>query len=185
MEENNNNINEELTNQLSEDEKLAILMQTEYIEEARAYQRAEEEHQKNLRRLQNEENARIRLQQDIEYLETIRVLPKQNTQTNNPIALDTPILLPPPPPQIIPVKITPPNHFICPISKKIIDIPLCDSEDNICYDKKTLLKYLQENDNKNHNGKHIDRNKLIMNNLLKTEIALWRREHPEWNEEYE
>jgi hypothetical protein len=174
---------------LIDDEEYARKLQQEYIKEALLEQQQEEEHRRELRRLENEENARIRLQQDMEYLECLNVIPKNNiTFQNNEY-------IPPPPPIPHPIthnepepdklpepeNIKPPQHFICPISNKIIDIPIRDIEDNIYYDKKSLLQYLKENNNKNHNGKIIDKQNLITDNNLKTEIFLWLREHPEYN----
>jgi hypothetical protein len=171
-----------------DDEAYARQLQEEFLQEVYLEQQQEEERRKELRRLDNEENARIRLHQDMEYLECLNVIPKNNR--NNEIR--EPVIIPPIPPVISSplinatkpeIKITkPPEHFICPISKKIMDIPLRDNEDNICYDKKTLLQYLKENNNKNHNGKVIDKQNLITDNNLKTEIFLWLREHPEYKE---
>ena len=76
-------------------------------------------------------------------------------------------------------KPIPPPEFICPISNNIIETPLRDQDGN-CYEKSIILKYLKENDSKNHLGKIIDRSKLIIDNILKTEIGYWKREHPNW-----
>lgn len=163
-----------------DDEEYARQLQQEYIKEALLEQQQEEEHRRELRRLENEENARIRLQQDMEYLECLNVIPKNNItfQNNEYIPHSTqPIGDSEPEPEII----KPPQHFICPISNKIIEIPIRDIEDNIYYDKKALLQYLKENNNKNHNGKIIDKQNLVTDNNLKTEIFLWLREHPEYN----
>ena len=172
-----------------DDEEYARQLQQEFYQEALLEQQQEEERRKELRRLENEENARIRLQQDMEYLECLNVIPKNNRSIEN----SEPVIIPPIPPLPVssiieptfepePEIIKPPKHFICPLSNKIIDIPIRDNEDNICYDKKSLLQYLKENNNKNHNGKVIDKQNLITDNILKTEIFLWLREHPDYKE---
>lgn len=170
---------------MMDDEEYARLLQNEFLQELFLEQQQEEERQKELRRLENEENARIRLQQDMEYLECLNVIPKNNRNIEN----SEPVIIPPIPPlpetsiiEDISVHeiFKPPERFICPLSNKIMDIPIRDYEDNICYDKKTLLQYLKENNNKNHNGKLIDKQNLITDNNLKTEIFLWLREHPEY-----
>jgi hypothetical protein len=170
-----------------DDEEYARHLQQEFYQEALLEQQQEEERRKELRRLENEENARIRLQQDMEYLECLNIIPKNNRTIEN----SEPVIIPNIPqlpvssiiePTFEPEIIKPPKHFICPLSKKIMDIPIRDNEDNICYDKKTLLQYLKENNNKNHNGKIIDKQNLITDNILKTEIFLWIREHPDYKE---
>lgn len=168
-----------------DDEEYARLLQQEFLQEMYLEQQQEEERQKEIRRLENEENARIRLQQDMEYLECLNVIPKNNRTIEN----NDPIVIPPLPTvsetSILetiqqPDNTKPPEHFICPLSKKIMDIPMRDNDDNICYDKKTLLQYLKENNNKNHNGKIIDKQNLVTDNNLKSEIFLWIRQHPEY-----
>jgi len=172
-----------------DDEEYARQLQQEFFQEALLEQQQEEERRKELRRLENQENARIRLQQDMEYLECLNVIPKNNRTIEN----NEPVIIPPIPPLPVssiseptfepePDIIKPPQHFICPLSKKIMDIPIRDNDDNICYDKKTLLQYLKENNNKNHNGKIIDKQNLATDNILKTEIFLWLREHPNYKE---
>ena len=170
-----------------DDEEYARQLQQEFYQEALLEQQQEEERRKELRRLENEENARIRIQQDMEYLECLNVIPKNNRtiEDSEPVIIphipplhDSSIIEPNPEPDII----KPPEHFICPLSNKIMDIPIRDNDDNICYDKKTLLQYLKENNNKNHNGKIIDKQNLITDNILKTEIFLWLREHPDYKE---
>jgi ribosome-binding ATPase YchF (GTP1/OBG family) len=76
-------------------------------------------------------------------------------------------------------KTIPPTEFICPISNNIIETPLRD-EDGNCYEKSIILKYLKENDGKNHLGKIIAKSKLVIDNVLKSEIGYWKREHPNW-----
>jgi hypothetical protein len=177
MDTNTTDMNEPAENQMIDDEALARQLQNEYLEELFIEQQQQEAEQAAIRRKQNEENARIRLEQDMAYLESLQVIPKKEPEdTIQPIPkiVDIP---PPPPPQL-----TPPSHFICPISRKIMNTPMRDTEDNICYDKTTLLEYLQANDNKNHNGKVIQRRHLEVDLLLKNEISLWRREHPEYME---
>jgi hypothetical protein len=180
MDTNTTDTNEPAENQMIDDEALARQLQNEYLEELfieQQQQQQQEAEQAAIRRKQNEENARIRLEQDMAYLESLQVIPrKESEQMIQPIPkiVDIP---PPPPPQL-----TPPSHFICPISRKIMNTPMRDTEDNICYDKTTLLEYLQVNDNKNHNGKVIQRRHLEVDLLLKNEISLWRREHPEYME---
>ena len=175
---------------IMDDEEYARQLQQEYIKEALLEQQQEEEHKRELRRLENEENARIRIQQDMEYLECLNVIPKNNIafQNNEDIPHSTQPIgdneieeLPDKENITQPAIIKPPQHFICPISNKIIEIPIRDIEDNIYYDKKSLLQYLKENNNKNHNGKIIDKQNLMTDNNLKTEIFLWLREHPEYN----
>jgi len=170
-----------------DDEEYARQLQQEFYQEALLEQQQEEERIKEFRRLENEENARIRLQQDMEYLECLNVIPKNNRTIENSEPVIIPQIPPLPEASIIeptfePEIIKPPKHFICPLSNKIIDIPIRDNDDNICYDKKTLLQYLKENNNKNHNGKLIDKQNLITDNILKTEIFLWLREHPDYKE---
>jgi hypothetical protein len=173
---------------IMDDEAYARQLQEEFIQEAMLEEQHQQERMRETRRLENEENTRIRLQQDMEYLECLNVIPKNNITTVQSIEN-----IPPPPPtspiqevepepELEPVISKPPEHFICPISKKIIDIPIRDNEDNICYDKKSLLLYLKENNNKNHNGKPIDKQNLITDNNLKTEIFLWLRDHPEYKD---
>jgi len=173
---------------IMDDEAYARQLQEEFIQEAMLEEQHQQERMRETRRLENEENARIRLQQDMEYLECLNVIPKNNITTVQNIENIPP---PPPPPtspepiqevEPEPVISKPPQHFICPISKKIIDIPIRDNEDNICYDKKSLLLYLKENNNKNHNGKTVDKQNLITDNNLKTEIFLWLRHHPEYRD---
>jgi hypothetical protein len=172
-----------------DDEEYARQLQQEFYQEALLEQQQEEERIKEFRRLENEENARIRLQQDMEYLECLNVIPKNNRTIENSEPVIIPQIPPLPEASIIeptfepePEIIKPPKHFICPLSNKIIDIPIRDNDDNICYDKKRLLQYLKENNNKNHNGKLIDKQNLITDNILKTEIFLWLREHPDYKE---
>lgn len=170
---------------MMDDEEYARLLQNEFLQELFLEQQQEEERQKEIRRLENEENARIRLQQDMEYLECLNVIPKNNRNIENSEPVITPPIPPLPETSIIEdISVheffKPPERFICPLSNKIMDIPIRDYEDNICYDKKTLLQYLKENNNKNHNGKLIDKQNLITDNNLKTEIFLWLREHPEY-----
>lgn len=169
---------------IMDDEEYARLLQNEFLQELFLEQQ-EEERQKEIRRLENEENARIRLQQDMEYLECLNVIPKNNRNIENTENVIIPQIPPLPETSIIEdiaehEFFKPPERFICPLSNKIMDIPIRDYEDNICYDKKTLLQYLKENNNKNHNGKLIDKQNLITDNNLKTEIFLWLREHPEY-----
>jgi hypothetical protein len=167
-----------------DDEEYARQLQQEFLQEALLERQHEEERIKEMRRLENEENARIRLQQDMEYLECLNVIPKNNRSIENSEG----VIIPPLPVSSIiePTSeqdiIKPPEHFICPLSNKIMDIPIRDNEDNICYDKKTLLQYLKENNNKNHNGKTIHKQNLITDNILKTEIFLWLRQHPDYKE---
>ena len=175
-------LNEEITEktQLQMDEEFAILLQNEYINELHAL---DEEQQRQaeiarLRKQQNEENARIRLEQDMAYLESLRVIPK-NTVIETPVETDVNIP-PPPPPE--PEMIKPPQHYICPITNKLINIPICDTEDGICYDKPALLHYLKEHDNKNPNGKTINMRNLVVKNDLKMEITYWKIQHPEYIE---
>jgi hypothetical protein len=177
---------------IMDDEAYARQLQEEFIQEAMLEEQHQQERMRETRRLENEENARIRLQQDMEYLECLNVIPKNNITTVQNIEN-----IPPPPPtspepiqevelgeekEQEPVISKPPEHFICPISKRIIDIPIRDNEDNICYDKKSLLLYLKENNNKNHNGKTVDKQNLITDNNLKTDIFLWLRDHPEYRD---
>ena len=175
-------LNDETTEktQLQLDEELALLLQNEYINELREideeYKR--EDDMMRLRKKQNEENARIRLEQDMAYLESLRVIPK-NDVIEKSVVSDANIP-PPPPPE--PEIIKPPEHYICPISKKLINIPICDTEDGICYDKPTLLNYLKENDNKTPNGKTINMRNLVVKNDLKMEITYWKNQHPEYIE---
>ena len=70
-----------------------------------------------------------------------------------------------------------PIRFICPISNKIMENPIYDEETRTHYEKSVLLKYLSEHNNKNQNGIPINRSKLIIDNTLKQEIFLWKREH--------
>jgi hypothetical protein len=171
-----------------DDEAYARQLQQEYIQEAMLEEQHQQERMRETRRLENEENVRIRLQQDMEYLECLNVIPKnnittvQNIENIPPPPPTSPIQEVEPEPELEPVISKPPQHFICPISKKIIDIPIRDNEDNICYDKKSLLLYLKENNNKNHNGKTVDKQNLITDNNLKTEIFLWLRDHPEYKD---
>jgi hypothetical protein len=171
-----------------DDEAYARQLQQEYIQEAMLEEQHQQERMRETRRLENEENVRIRLQQDMEYLECLNVIPKnnittvQNIENIPPPPPTSPIQEVEPEPEMEPVISKPPQHFICPISKKIIDIPIRDNEDNICYDKKSLLLYLKENNNKNHNGKTVDKQNLITDNNLKTEIFLWLRDHPEYKD---
>ena len=170
---------------MMDDEEYARLLQNEFLQELFLEQQQEEERQKEIRRLENEENARIRLQQDMEYLECLNVIPKNNRNIENTENVIIPQIPPLPETSIIEdiaehEIFKPPERFICPLSNKIMDIPIRDYEDNICYDKKTLLQYLKENNNKNHIGKLIDKQNLITDNNLKTEIFLWLREHPEY-----
>lgn len=167
--------------QLQMDEELALLLQNEYINELRAideeYKRQDDMMQ--LRKKQNEENARIRLEQDMAYLESLRVIPK-NAIIETPIESDANV--PPPPPPAEPEITKPPEHYICPITNKLITIPICDTEDGICYDKPALLNYLKEHDNKNPNGKTINMRNLVVKNELKMEITYWKNQHPEYIE---
>jgi hypothetical protein len=173
-------LNEETTEktQLQMDEELAILLQNEYINELREvdeeYKRQDDMMQ--LRKKQNEDNARIRLEQDMAYLESLRVIPKNDT-VEKPVVYDADIP-PPPPPE--PEIIKPPEHYICPITNKLITIPICDTEDGVCYDKPALLNYLKEHDNKNPNGKTINMRNLVVKNDLKMEITYWKNQHPEY-----
>lgn len=176
-------LNEETTEktQLQIDEELAILLQNEYINELRTvdeeYKRQDDMMQ--LRKKQNDENARIRLEQDMAYLESLRVIPK-NAVIETPIESDANV--PPPPPPAEPEITKPPEHYICPITNKLITIPICDTEDGICYDKPALLNYLKEHDNKNPNGKTINMRNLVVKNDLKMEITYWKNQHPEYIE---
>ena len=174
-------LNEETTEktQLQIDEELALLLQNEYINELREM---DEEYKRQhdlmqLRKKQNEENARIRLEQDMAYLESLRVIPKNDIVENQ---RETVMNMPPPPPE--PEIINPPEHYICPITNKLITIPICDTEDGIYYDKPALLKYLKEHDNKNPNGKPINMRNLVVKNELKMEITYWKNQHPEYIE---
>lgn len=165
--------------QLQLDEELALLLQNEYINELREM---DEEYKRQhdlmqLRKKQNEENARIRLEQDMAYLESLRVIPKNDIVENQ---RETVMNMPPPPPE--PEIIKPPEHYICPITNKLITIPICDMEDGVCYDKPALLKYLKEHDNKNPNGKPINMRNLVVKNELKMEITYWKNQHPEYIE---
>ena len=175
-------LNEENTEktQLQMDEELAILLQNEYMNELHAL--AEEDQRQSeiarIRKQQNEENARLRLEQDMAYLESLRVIPK-NTMVEMPIESE-PNIPPPPPPE--PEIVKPPEHYICPITHKLITIPICDTEDGICYDKPALLNYLKENDNKTPNGKTINMRNLVVKNDLKMEITYWKNQHPEYIE---
>jgi len=180
MDTNTTETSEPTENQIIDDEALARQLQNEYlqelfVEEQQLQQQQQEAEQAAIRRKQNEENARIRLEQDMAYLESLQVIPKKEPERVIQ-TIPTIIDIPPPPP------LMPPSHFICPISRKIMNTPIRDTEDKICYDKTVLLEYLQANDNKNHNGKVIQRRHLEVYLLLKNEISLWRREHPEYME---
>ena len=114
-------LNEENTEktQLQLDEELALLLHNEYINELRAldedYKR--EYDMMQLRKKQNEENARLRIEQDMAYLESLRVIPK-NTVIETPVETDANIPpQPPPEPEIA----KPPQHYICPITNKLIN----------------------------------------------------------------
>jgi len=168
--------------QMQMDEELAMLLQNEYMNELH-FLAEEQQNQTEIARLrkqQNEENARIRLEQDMAYLESLRVIPK-NYVNETPNAHDVNIPLPPPPPAE-PEIIKPPEHYICPITNKLITIPICDTEDGSCYDKPALLQYLKEHDNKNPNGKPMNMRNLVVKNNLKMEITYWKNQHPEYIE---
>jgi U-box domain len=77
-------------------------------------------------------------------------------------------------------KPVPPPHFICPITHSIIENPLLDREHGINYERKALLEYLTHT-GVNHLGEPINKSCLETNLILKTEIALWKRENPRWN----
>jgi hypothetical protein len=77
-------------------------------------------------------------------------------------------------------KPVPPPHFICPINRTIIENPLLDREHGINYERKALLEYLTHT-GVNHLGEPINKSFLETNLILKTEIALWKRENPRWN----
>ena len=186
MDNSNNNIiwhfenhdieHEKKLRQEKEDEELAIKIQKEDLEMftrleeevmIRQIQELKELEQKEkeaeIRRKENEERRILRETQDKEYLETLKK--------------------PEPKPQPKPIEIVkpiPPSHFICPITNQIMTTPLCDTENNISYEKSAILKYLRENQNKNLEGKHVNHSKLIINNELKSEISLWKRENPLW-----
>ena len=176
-------LNEEIIEktQMQMDEELAMLLQNEYMNELHSL--AEEQQNQTeierLRKQQNEENARIRLEQDMAYLESLRVIPKISVN-ETPNAPD--VNIPPPPPPVEPEIIKPPEHYICPITNKLITIPICDTEDGICYDKPALLQYLKEHDNKNPSGKPMNMRNLVVKNDLKMEITYWKNQHPEYIE---
>ena len=153
---------DEVSHQLEEDEILARQIYNDFQMELEQEEAIHEQELLKAKQSELEQNRRLREEQDLEY--------KQ--------ALEAAIL---PLKSIIPVEIeNPPIHYICPISNQIMDNPICDNSDNVCYEKSVFLKYLRDHDNKNPDEKYVDKTKLSINNNLKSEIALWKRENPQW-----
>jgi hypothetical protein len=150
---NTNNESDEMQRQMNQVLETANLLRWEYennlMKERIECQRIEEE-QKRKRQQEIEARRKLIEEQDREYQESI---------------------IEDKPPEI-------PIHFICPISKKIMENPIFDPETNTNYEKQVLIKYLNENNDKNHDGININRSNLIINNNLKQEIFYWKREHP-------
>lgn len=152
---NSNNRESEMQRQMDQVLETASLLRWEYennlmnerIEEEKNKEEAKKEEKKQL-----EERRRIIAEQDREYEESLI----QNKPED--------------PPEI-------PSKFICPISNKIMENPIYDEETHTHYEKAILLKYLSEHNNRNQNGIPINRSKLVIDNTLKQEIFLWKREH--------
>ena len=154
MNENDFDDDAEVSHQLEEDELLARQIYNEFQMELEQEEAIHEQELIKAKQLELEQNRRLREEQDLEYKKALEAA-------------------------ILPLKPeNPPIHYICPISNEIMDYPICD--DNICYEKSVFLKYLRDHDNKNPDGKFVDKTKLSINNNLKSEIALWKRENPQW-----
>ena len=143
----NNDIPNEMQQQMNQVLENANLLRWEY-ENNLINERNECEIKKKNQQIELEKNRRLIAEQDREYEEELN--------RNKP-------------PEI-------PNKFICPISKIIMENPIYDEESNTHYEKSILIKYLNENNNKNHMGITINRSKLIIDNNLKQEIFYWKRE---------
>ena len=132
-------------------------------EEEELKRKLEKEKQDLIRKKENEERMRIREEQDREYnlslQEALQAKKNQEKQEKHII----------------------PEHFICPITKEIMTIPMCNKETNISYEKTAILKYLKNNNNKCPLNNNINISNLFINNELKNEIGIWKRENPDWN----
>jgi len=176
--ESNDDLEELIKYQMEEDERMAIEMHNEIQrmlqqeEHERQLQIQKEKEQEEYRK-QLEENRRIREEQDLEYKKALEEIAKKR-ESKKPIP---PI---PPIPSIPSIPPIPPNHFICPISNEIMENPIYEKDQTKCYEKKVFLKYLQENNQRDPEGNHVDKTKLSIHIALKSEIALWKRENPDW-----
>lgn len=117
----------------------------------------------NHRIKEEEEREEEKKKQQLDLEDRRRVIEEQNREYEDAVNKDKP-------PEI-------PMRFICPISNKIMENPIYHEESNTHYEKIVLLKYLTDNNNKTPSGVLINKSKLVMDNPLKQEIFLWKREH--------
>ncbi|KAM1231820.1 hypothetical protein ACFX13_042456 [Malus domestica] len=72
-----------------------------------------------------------------------------------------------------PVQCLPPNHFICPILKDVMDEP-CVAADGYTYDRKAIEKWLEENDNSPMTNLPLPNKDVILNYTLLSAIMEWK-----------
>ncbi|XP_068329315.1 U-box domain-containing protein 35-like [Pyrus communis] len=71
------------------------------------------------------------------------------------------------------VQCLPPNHFICPILKDVMDEP-CVAADGYTYDRKAIEKWLEENDNSPMTNLPLPNKNVILNYTLLSAIMEWK-----------
>ncbi|KAK7271561.1 hypothetical protein RJT34_27567 [Clitoria ternatea] len=74
---------------------------------------------------------------------------------------------------VVTVKSKPPNHFICPILRDVMEDP-CVAADGYTYDRKAIEKWLQENDKSPMTNMALPHKHLIPNYNLLSAILEWK-----------
>ncbi|CAN6565148.1 unnamed protein product [Malus baccata var. baccata] len=72
-----------------------------------------------------------------------------------------------------PVQCLPPNHFICPILKDVMDEP-CVAADGYTYDRKAIEKWFEENNNSPMTNLPLPNKDVILNYTLLSAIMEWK-----------
>ncbi|CAN6705489.1 unnamed protein product [Malus baccata var. baccata] len=72
-----------------------------------------------------------------------------------------------------PVQCLPPNHFICPILKDVMDEP-CVAADGYTYDRKAIEKWFEENNNSPMTNLPLPNKDIILNYTLLSAIMEWK-----------
>ncbi|GAV75702.1 Pkinase domain-containing protein/Usp domain-containing protein/U-box domain-containing protein [Cephalotus follicularis] len=71
------------------------------------------------------------------------------------------------------VQPTPPNHFICPILKDVMNDP-CVAADGYSYDRKAIKKWIEDNDNSPMTNLSLPNKNLLPNYTLLSAIMEWK-----------
>lgn len=74
------------------------------------------------------------------------------------------------------IEVPPPNHFICPILKEVMEDP-CVAADGYTYDRKSILAWLEENDKSPMTNHTLAHKNLLPNYTLLSAITEWRSQN--------